>query len=119
LIPINERMLIMPLIGQIDEDRAQQIMETLLNGIAQSGTQIAILDITGVPFVDTQVAAGLIATTQAVRLLGAQVILSGIRPDVAETLVKLDITLAGVITHSNLQTAVVHAMRANAVSAPR
>lgn len=110
MIPINDQVVIMPLIGQIDSFRARQIMETLLHGIARSGAQIAILDITGVPCIDTQVAAALLEAARAVQLLGARVILSGIRPDVAQTLVMLDIALTDIMTHSSLQTAVAYAI---------
>jgi anti-anti-sigma regulatory factor len=85
------------------------VLETLLQGIASSGAQVAILDITGVPVVDTQVANALIHAAQAVKLLGAQVVLTGIRPEVAQTLVGLGADLGGIITRSSLQSGIAYA----------
>jgi rsbT co-antagonist protein RsbR len=109
LIPISDQVMVMPLIGAVDSRRAQQVIETLLQGIASSGAQIAILDITGVPVVDTQVANALIHAAQAVKLLGAQVVLTGIRPEVAQTLVGLGADLGGIITRSSLQSGIAYA----------
>ena len=100
-----------PLIGSIDSRRAQQVLDTLLHGITERHARIAILDITGVPLVDTQVANALVAAAQAVRLLGAQVILTGIRPEVAQTLVGLGIDLAGLVTRATLQDGIAYAMQ--------
>ena len=106
LIPISDQVVVMPLIGTLDSQRAQQVLESLLQGIASTRAEIAILDITGVPVVDTQVANALIQAAQAVKLLGAQVILTGIRPEVAQTLVGLDLDLRDVLTHSTLQSGI-------------
>lgn len=106
LIPISDQVVVMPLIGTLDSQRAQQVLESLLQGIASSRAEIAILDITGVPVVDTQVANALIQAAKAVKLLGAQVILTGIRPEVAQTLVGLDLDLRDVLTHSTLQSGI-------------
>lgn len=103
LIPISDRVMVMPLVGSLDSRRAQQIMESLLAGIASSRADTAIIDITGVPMVDTQVANALLRSAQAVRLLGARVILTGIRPEVAQTLVGLGVDLSGLATHSSLR----------------
>jgi rsbT co-antagonist protein RsbR len=111
LIPISARVTVMPLIGAIDSARAQQVLETLLEGIANSGARIAILDITGVPVVDTQVANALIRAAHAVKLLGAEAILTGIRPEVAQTLVGLGADLSGITTHGSLQSAIAYATR--------
>lgn len=110
LIPLSERIVVMPLIGAIDSARAQQIMETLLEGIAQHRSHVVILDITGVQVVDTQVANALLQAAQAVKLLGAQVILTGIRPHIAQTLVSLGVNLRGIVTRSTLQTGVAYAL---------
>jgi rsbT co-antagonist protein RsbR len=110
LIPISERVTVMPLIGSMDTRRAQQVMDTLLQGIAQGGAETAILDITGVSIVDTQVANALIRASQAVKLLGARVILTGIRPEVAQTLVSLNIDLGGIITCATLQNGIALAL---------
>jgi anti-anti-sigma regulatory factor len=109
LIPISDQIVAMPLIGSVDSRRAQQVIETLLQGIATSGAQIAILDITGVPVVDTQVADALLRAAQAVKLLGAQVVLTGIRPEVAQTLVGLGTDLRGIVTRSSLQSGIAYA----------
>lgn len=111
LIPIADRVVIMPLIGAIDTQRAQQIMDTLLEGIAQHQAHVAILDITGVPVVDTQVAQMLIQAAQAVKLLGARVMLTGIQPQIAQTLVSLGIDLGGIITRSSLQAGIADALQ--------
>jgi anti-anti-sigma regulatory factor len=110
LIPISERVVVMPLIGAIDTQRAHQVMETLLHGLANSRAEIAILDITGVLVVDTQVANALIAAAQAVKLLGATVLLTGIRPEVAQTLVGLGIDMRGIVTCGTLQNGIAHAL---------
>lgn len=111
LIPISDSVLVMPLIGAIDSLRAQQVVETLLDGITSSGAQVAIIDITGVPVVDTQVAHGLLRAAQAATLVGAQIILTGIRPEVAQTLVQLGVSLGNIVTHSTLQHGIAYALR--------
>lgn len=113
LIPLNEQVMVMPLIGSVDSRRAQQVIDTLLQGISTTGAQVAILDITGVPVVDTQVANALIRAAQAVKLLGAQVVLTGIRPEVAQTLVGIGTDLSGVITRSSLQSGIAYATTSN------
>ncbi len=110
LIPISDEVVVMPLIGTMDSRRAQQVLETLLEGIAMSHARVAILDITGVAVVDTQVANALIRAAQAVKLLGAQVILTGIRPEVAQTLVGLGVDLNGIVTQASLQSGIAFAM---------
>ena len=109
LIPITDAVLVMPLVGALDTQRAQRVIETLLEGVATQRAQVVILDITGVPIVDTQVAAALLQAAQAVRLLGASIILTGIRPEVAQTLVGLGIDFSGIVTRSTLQAAIVDA----------
>jgi PAS domain S-box-containing protein len=109
LIPLAAGLVAMPLIGSIDTGRAQQIIEALLTGVAEHRAQVAILDITGVPVVDTQVASALIRAAQAVKLLGAQVVLSGIRPEVAQTIVGLGVDMSGIVTRSSLQSGLAYA----------
>jgi rsbT co-antagonist protein RsbR len=111
LIPINDRVMVMPLIGTLDSRRIQQILDTLLQGIAASQATVAIIDITGVPIVDTHVANALIQAARSVKLLGAQVLLSGIRPEVAQTLVGLGVDLSGIVTSSTLQSGITYALR--------
>ena len=106
VIPISDRVLVLPLIGSIDSRRAQQVIETLLQGITSTGADTAIIDITGVPMVDTQVANALIRAAQALKLLGARAMLTGIRPEVAQTLVGLGIDLSAISTHSSLQSGI-------------
>lgn len=110
LIPISSKIVVMPLIGTMDSRRAQQVIETLLKGIAASGAQTAILDITGVAVVDTQVANALVRAAHAVQLLGAQVVLTGIRPEVAHTLVGLGADLGGIVTRGSLQSGIAYAV---------
>jgi anti-anti-sigma factor len=118
LIPIADNVVIMPLIGTIDSQRAQTVMETLLEGIAAHQAELAILDITGVQVVDTQVANALIRSAQAVRLLGARVMLTGIQPQIAQTLVQLGADMSGIITRSTLQAGVASALDRSATGAP-
>ncbi|NOK62696.1 MAG: Anti-anti-sigma regulatory factor (antagonist of anti-sigma factor) [Chloroflexi bacterium AL-W] len=110
LIPLSDDVLVMPLIGTIDSQRAQGIMDSLLSGIATHSAAVVILDITGVSVVDTQVAQALIRAAQAVKLLGALVIMTGIRPEIAQTLVNLGVSLQDMITLSNLQDGVKYAL---------
>jgi rsbT co-antagonist protein RsbR len=113
LIPFNSRVVVMPLIGALDSRRAQQVIDTLLDGIASTHAQVVILDITGVSMVDTQVANGLIRAAQAVRLLGAEAVLTGIRPEVAQALVGLGIDLSSIVTRSTLQSGIAYAIGRN------
>lgn len=110
LIPLSRTVVLMPLVGSIDTQRAQLVMETLLEGIAEYQAEIAIIDITGVAVVDTQVANALIQAAQATRLLGAQVILTGIGPSMAQTLVHLGADLSSIQTRGSLQSAIVSAL---------
>lgn len=110
LLPLADHVIALPLIGTIDDGRAQHITETLLEGITSQQADVAIIDITGVQMVDTQVANAIIRAAKAVKLLGAQVVLTGIRPEVAQTLVQLGINLGGIVTHSTLQAAIGYAM---------
>jgi len=102
IVRIWEGILLVPLIGTLDSQRTQQLMEGLLHRITESMSQVALLDITGVPTIDTQTAQHLIETISAVRLLGAEPILTGIRPIIAQTLVHLGVNMANVATRSSL-----------------
>jgi rsbT co-antagonist protein RsbR len=111
LIPISEQVMIMPLIGAIDSGRAQRVMETLLEGVAAHNTSLVIIDVTGVALIDTQVANVLMQSAQAVELLGTQVILTGMRPEVAQLIVGLGIDLSTLLTYGSLQQGVQYALR--------
>lgn len=110
LIPLSKNVVLMPLVGSIDSSRAQLVMETLLEGISEYQAETAILDITGVSVVDTQVANALIQAAQAVKLLGAKVVLTGIGPTMAQTLVHLGADLSSIVTRGSLQSAVLDAL---------
>lgn len=109
LIPISDRIVVMPLIGSIDTERSQQMLDTLLSGISMSGALFAILDITGVRQIDTQATNALINAAKAVRLLGVEAVLTGIRAEVAQMIVQLGIDLAGIVTRSTLQSGIAYA----------
>ncbi|NTW03008.1 MAG: PAS domain-containing protein [Oscillochloris sp.] len=109
VLPIDQEVLIMPLIGTIDQRRAQYIMEVLLTRVAEDQAELVIIDITGIPMVDAQVANGLMHTAQAVSLLGSQVVFTGIRPEVAQTLVTLGVDLSRMITLSTLERGIAYA----------
>lgn len=111
LIPLAEGLIAMPLVGTIDGARAQQILETLLRGISDQRARTAILDITGVKLVDAAVADGLVRAARAARLLGAEVILTGVSPEVARVLVELSIDMGGLVTCSTLERGIAHARR--------
>lgn len=110
LIPVTNEIVIMPLIGTVDTERASQVLASLSEGIVKTGARIAIVDITGVRAVDSHVASTLINAAQAVRLLGAEVVLTGIRPQVAQTLVGLGINFDALTTRSTLQRGIAYAL---------
>ena len=105
VIKLWEGILALPLIGTLDSARTQIVMETLLQRIVETGSSVAIIDITGVPTVDTLVAQHLIKTVTAARLMGADCIISGIRPQIAQTIVHLGVGLGDVTTKASLADA--------------
>lgn len=109
LIPFSDAVVIMPLVGTIDSQRAEQILAVVSQGVVSKGARVAIIDITGVPTVDTHVASVLIRASQAVRLLGAEVVLTGIRSRVARALVELGVDLGGLVTRGSLQAGITYA----------
>jgi rsbT co-antagonist protein RsbR len=113
VIKVWENLLVLPIIGTLDSQRTQRMMESLLQQIVATGSKIAILDITGVPVVDTMVANHLIKTITAAGLMGAECILSGISPGIAQTIVHLGIDLSGIKTKSTMMEAMRYAIRAN------
>ena len=110
LVPITSEILVLPLVGAVDSERAQQIMDVLLHGIVNRRARVVIVDITGVPLVDTSVANHLLQATQAVRLLGAECVLVGITSEVAQTVVGLGVDLSELVTRSDLQGGVEYAL---------
>jgi rsbT co-antagonist protein RsbR len=102
IVQVWDGVVLVPIIGTLDSQRTQQLMERLLQRITETNSPVAVLDITGVPTIDTQTAQHLIETISAVRLLGADVILTGVRPTIAQTLVHLGIDLSHVMTRSSL-----------------
>jgi PAS domain S-box-containing protein len=118
LLPIAEGVVAMPLIGHINPERARQVLEALLEGVVAHQASMVILDVTGVPVVDVQVADALVQVAQAVRLLGAQTILTGIQPAIARTLVDLDADLGGVVTLGTLHSGIAHALGKRAAQRP-
>ncbi len=110
LIPISDEITVMPIIGQLDEPRIEQLMTTLLGGIQARRVRVAILDITGVAKLDTHAADAIVRVARAAQLLGAQVVLTGIRPEVAQTLVTNQADLKGIVTRGTLQSGIAYAM---------
>jgi rsbT co-antagonist protein RsbR len=102
VVQVWEGVVLVPLIGTLNSQRTQQLMERLLHRVTETSSPVAVLDITGVPTIDTQTAQHLIETISAVRLLGADVILTGVRPVIAQTLVHLGIDLSNVVTRTSL-----------------
>jgi rsbT co-antagonist protein RsbR len=109
VIRVWDGILALPIIGTLDSARTQTVMENLLQEIVESGSTIAILDISGVPAVDSLVAQHLIKTVAATKLMGAECIISGIRPEIAQTVVHLGIDLSGVVTKPALSSALRYA----------
>jgi rsbT co-antagonist protein RsbR len=108
VIPISADTLVMPLVGSLDSRRLDQLQEQSLHALERSSARTLVLDITGVPVVDSQVAQGLLMTVRSARLIGARVVLVGIRPEVAQTIVSLGIDLSDIRTFSDLHSALDH-----------
>jgi rsbT co-antagonist protein RsbR len=119
VVQLWEGILAIPLIGTLDSERTQVVMENLLQQIVTTGAGIAIIDITGVPTVDTLVAQHLLKTVAAARLMGADCIISGIRPQIAQTIVHLGVELGQVITKATLADAFAIALRRSGLAVTR
>lgn len=119
LIPLDAGVVVVPLIGRLDKVRTAQLLEKLLEGVVAQRSSCVILDVTGVMKVDAEVAHALIRAARAVRLLGAEVILTGIRPEIAQTLVSLDIDLSQLVTLSSLRSGLHHALKRSGAPAGR
>lgn len=105
VVKLWDGVLALPIIGTLDSNRTQTIMESLLERIVETGSELAIIDITGVPTVDTLTAQHLLKTVTAARLMGAECIISGIRPQIAQTIVHLGVDLGDIITKASLADA--------------
>ena len=111
VVQLWDGVLALPLIGTLDSGRTQTVMESLLQSIQATRSRMAIIDITGVPAVDTLVAQHLLKTVAATRLMGASCVVSGVRPQIAQTMVHLGVSLEGVTTKATLADALAHAFR--------
>lgn len=111
VVKLWDGILGLPMIGTLDSARTQVVMESLLQRIVETGAQIAILDITGVPTVDTLVAQHLLKTVTAIRLMGGDCIISGVRPQIAQTIVHLGVDLQGITTKATLADALALALK--------
>ena len=103
VLRVRERLLILPIIGLIDPQRARQLTEQLLRGIRENRGKVAVMDITGVPAIDSAIANRLVQTVEAARLLGATVIVTGLSPEIAQTLVTIGVDLSKMNTVGDLQ----------------
>jgi rsbT co-antagonist protein RsbR len=119
VVKLWEGVLALPMIGTLDSARTQVVMESLLQRIVETGSEIAIIDITGVPTVDTLVAQHLLKTVTAIRLMGADCIISGIRPQIAQTIVHLGVDLQGVTTKGTLADALALALKRSGFTVTR
>jgi rsbT co-antagonist protein RsbR len=119
VVKVWEGVVAVPLVGTLDSARAQVVMERLLQTLADTGSPYAIIDITGVPAVDTQVAQHILKTVVAARLMGADCMVSGIRPQIAQTMVTLGIEFTDIITKASLADALAHALRLRGVEGGR
>lgn len=111
VVKLWDGILALPMIGTLDSARTQIVMESLLQKIVETGSEIAIIDITGVPTVDTLVAQHLLKTVTAIRLMGADCIISGVRPQIAQTIVHLGVDLQGITTKASLADALSIALK--------
>ena len=116
VVKLWDGILALPMIGTLDSARTQIVMESLLQKIVETESQVAIIDITGVPTVDTLVAQHLLKTVTAIRLMGADCIISGVRPQFAQTIVHLGVDLQGVTTKANLADALALALKRSGVT---
>ncbi|MFF5054135.1 STAS domain-containing protein [Micromonospora sp. NPDC000663] len=119
VVKLWEGVVAVPLVGTLDSARAQVVMERLLQTLVDTGSPYAIIDITGVPAVDTQVAQHILKTVVAARLMGADCIISGIRPQIAQTIVALGIEFGDIATKASLADALRHVLRLTGVETPR
>ena len=118
VVKLWDGIVAVPLVGTLDSARTQVVMEKLLQMLVDTGSEHAVIDITGVPAVDTQVAQHLLKTVVAARLMGAECVISGIRPQIAHTIVTLGIEFGDIVTKATLADALAYTLRRAASSSP-
>lgn len=111
LLPLREHVVLMPLVGTMDDARGERATNTLLQGIGEHSARIAILDVTGVPAIGPEMAEGLRETIQAAQLLGAEVVVTGIQPAIARTMIELGLDMTGIVTRGTLRDGIAYAFR--------
>lgn len=111
LIPINNEIVVMPIIGSLDSERGSQLLDALLHGVSQKGARVAIVDITGAKTIDTLAARTLTDAAQSLRLLGVETVITGIRAEVAQTLIRLGVRLDGVVVRNNLESGIAYGLK--------
>jgi anti-anti-sigma factor len=111
LIPITDQIMVLPLIGTLDAERAAQVLEVVLTGAARHRARVVILDITGIKHIDTGVIGTLARTVAALRLLGAEAVITGISPEVAQAMVQLEVDMSGLLTMATLQSGIAFALQ--------
>ncbi len=119
LIPITDEVVVMPLIGTVDTERAAQVLAVALEGAQRHQARVVILDVTGMRQIDAQVAGTLVGVASALRLLGTQTVLTGISPRMAQTLVALDVDLGSFVTMGTLQSGMSYALQRSSAPARR
>jgi anti-anti-sigma regulatory factor len=113
LMPITDRIMVMPLLGAMDTERASQVLETALEGAQRHQARVVILDVTGLRDIDTHIAGTLVGVASALRLLGTQAVLTGIRPEAAQAMVHLDLDMRAIVTRGSLQSGFAYALRSS------
>jgi rsbT co-antagonist protein RsbR len=111
ILPLTATTMVMPLVGALDSERIRLVQEQSLRTIQESSARWLILDVTGVPMIDSQVAQGLMQVVQAARLLGVEAVLVGIRPELAQTIVGLGLQLDSIVTRGTLQSGIAYALQ--------
>ena len=108
MVPLGEGVLAVPIVGRVTPERAERLLAALTEGVVERAARVVLLDVTGMPEADAEVAAAIVRAARAIRLLGATVVLSGVRPAMAQTLVELDVDLSGLTTLATLRDGIAH-----------